>query len=107
MRRSRVVLLLLLAATAAPPVWADEPPEITIAFLGDRFEPAEVPVPADVKVALRIENKSAVSMEWESTALHREKVVPTGTTARVFIGPLRPGRYEFFDDFHPTIRGNV
>jgi hypothetical protein len=25
----------------------------------------------------------------------------------VFIGPLRAGRYEFFDDFHPSSRGHI
>jgi len=26
-------------------------------------------------------------------------------TRGVFVGPLQPGRYEFFDDFHPASRG--
>jgi Cupredoxin-like domain len=46
-------------------------------------------------------------MEWESASLHREKVVPAGTSTKIHFGPLRPGRYEFFDDFQPAIRGNV
>jgi hypothetical protein len=32
-------------------------------------------------------------------------VVPPGGSASVFVGPLQPGRYEFFDDFHPASRG--
>ncbi len=105
--RRAVLVLLLLSSPLASPVLADDPPDIPIAFLGDRFEPAEVPVPANVKVALRVENKSTVVMEWESYPLHREKVVAAGTVTTIFIGPLRPGRYEFFDDFHPEVRGNV
>jgi Cupredoxin-like domain len=107
MRLLGVFLLLFFCAPLAPHAWADDPPAIAISFLGDRFDPAEVPVPANTKVALRVANKTAASMEWESGALHREKIVPAGTTATIFIGPLRPGRYEFFDDFHPNIRGNV
>ena len=104
MRIRRMFLFLLLGAPLAPPAWAEDPPEIAIAYLGGRFDPAEVAVPANVKVALRIENKSSVTMEWESGAMHREKVV---AAAKIYIGPLRPGRYEFFDDFRPTIRGGM
>jgi hypothetical protein len=50
-------------------------------------------------------SKSAA--EFESQALRREKVIPPGATATVYIGPLQPGRYEFFDDFRPTNRGFV
>lgn len=112
MRRRFLLLLPVLTATALLPTvllpaWAEDVPEVTLTFLGDRFEPAEVPVPADVKFSLRIVNKSTISMEFESKALHREKLVPPGKEARVFIGPVKAGTYEFFDDFHPKIRGNL
>jgi Cupredoxin-like domain len=100
-------LLAMSAIALAPPCRAEAPPEIALTFLGDRFEPAEVPVPVGVKFTLRVENKSAVVMEWESEVLHREKVVPAGTTARIAIVPLRRGDYEFFDDFHDKIRGRL
>ena len=111
-RRHLLLFLPVLTATAllpaAPsPAMAEDTPEITLTFLGDRFEPAEVPVPANVKFALRVVNKSTVSMEFESKALHREKLVPPGKEARIFIGPVKAGTYEFFDDFHPKIRGNL
>ena len=110
--RSRLALLLMLLA--APtfgaltfPAQAADPPEVTLAFLGDRFEPAVLTVPANTKVAVKIENRSAAAMEFESKTMHREKVVPAGGKATVFIGPLTPGSYEFFDDFHPNIKGTV
>jgi hypothetical protein len=34
-------------------------------------------------------------------------VIPPGGTVSLFIGPLNPGRYEFFDDFNPKNRGVV
>ena len=109
MRRRLLLLLPVLAMlpAALSPAMAEDTPEITLTFLGDRFEPAEVPVPADVKFSLRVVNKSTVSMEFESKALHREKLVPPGKEARIFIGPVKAGTYEFFDDFHPKIRGNL
>ncbi len=106
--RTRLALLLLpfLAAVAAP-AFAADPPEVALAFLGDRFEPAEIQVPANTKVTLKIENRSSGAMEFESKSMHREKVVPAGGKATVSIGPLKPGRYDFFDDFHPKIGGVV
>lgn len=105
--RSLPAFLLMVFATLATPALAADPPEVAVVFLGDRFEPAEVQVPANTKVALKIENRSAASMEFESKSMHREKVVPAKGKATVFVGPLKPGSYEFFDDFHPTIKGTV
>lgn len=110
--RSRLALLpMLFAALTFPaltfPALAADPPEVTLVFLGDRFEPAMLTVPANTKVAVKIENRSAAAMEFESKTMHREKVVPAGGKATVFIGPLTPGSYEFFDDFHPNIKGTV
>ena len=106
MRSLTAFLLIFLAAIATPAVAAD-PPEVSVVFLGDRFEPAEVQVPANAKVALKIENRSSGAMEFESKSMHREKVVPAGGKVTVYIGPLTPGRYDFFDDFHPKIGGVV
>jgi hypothetical protein len=38
--------------------------------------------------------------EFESSKLHREKVVPGGKEITIIIGPLKPGRYEFVGDFN-------
>ena len=95
-------LLLLLAI----PALAEEP-KVTIAVRDHQFVPAEVKVPAGVKVELIIRNEQATPAEFESKSLHREKVVPPGASASVFVGPLSPGRYEFFDDFHPATRGVI
>jgi len=40
-----------------------------------------------------------------SKSLRREKVIPAGAVATVYVGPLQPGRYEFFDEFKPNNRG--
>ena len=33
------------------------------------------------------------------------QTLPYTAPASVFVGPLQPGRYEFYDDFHPASRG--
>ena len=81
--------------------------KVTIAIRGHQFVPAEVPVPVGVKVELVIRNEQTSPAEFESSSLHREKVVPPGAAASIFVGPLNPGRYEFFDDFHPATRGVI
>ncbi len=103
MYRSVVAALLLVCAA---PALAEEP-KITIAVRDHQFVPAEVPVPAGVKVELMIRNEQTTPAEFESTALHREKIVPASGQVSLFVGPLDPGRYEFFDDFHPATRGFI
>ena len=101
----RALITAILISCAAP-VFAQEAP-ITIAIRDHQFVPAEVPVPAGVKVELIIKNEQTMPAEFESKSLHREKVVAPGAAASIFVGPLSPGRYEFFDDFHPATRGVV
>src|SRR6266568_361760 len=103
MYRAVVPLLLLIFAV---PAFAEDP-KVTIAIRDHQFVPAEVPVPVGVKVEVIIRNEQTTPAEFESSSLHREKVVPPGGTTSVFVGPLKPGRYEFFDDFHPATRGVV
>jgi plastocyanin len=71
------------------------------------FTPAELIVPAGKKVKLRIENLDESAEEFESYALNREKIVAGGRKIIVFIGPLKPGRYEFFGDFNPKTAQGV
>ena len=101
MSRAGLVALFLLVAA---PALAEEP-KVTIAIRDHQFVPAEVPVPAGVRVELILKNEQTTPAEFESSSLHREKVVAAGASASLFIGPLKPGRYEFFDDFHPATRG--
>jgi plastocyanin len=99
--------LLALAAmvlAVAAPAFADEP-AVTIAIRDHQFVPSEVQIRANAKIELIIRNEQTTAAEFESAALHREKVVAAGKAASVFVGPLKPGRYEFFDDFHPATRG--
>lgn len=101
MLRTLALAILLLSTV---PALADDP-RIAITLRDHQFVPAEVAVPAGVKVELIVKNEQATPAEFESTSLHREKVVTPSGTISVFVGPLQPGRYEFFDDFHPASRG--
>ncbi len=99
MRRLIFGWFLLVFAVPA----AAEP--IVITVRDNQFVPAEVSVPAGVKVELTIKNEQSKPAEFESTSLHREKIVAPGASVSIFVGPLQPGRYEFFDDFNRAARG--
>jgi RPA family protein len=103
MRRLVAVFLVVAFATS---VLADDP-VVTITLKDHQFVPSEVPVPAGVKVKLLVKNEQQVNAEFESNSLHREKIVNPGGEITVFVGPLNPGSYEFFDDFHSDTRGHL
>lgn len=71
-----------------------------------RFVPSELTVPAGQKVRLVVVNEDATPEEFESYELNREKIVPPKGQIVVFVGPLKPGKYEFFGEFNAaTARG--
>jgi cupredoxin-like protein len=74
--------------------------EARLVIRNHRFEPVELTVPAGKKLKLVIENQDDTAEEFESYELNREKVVPPKGTISVYVGPLEPGRYPFFGDFH-------
>jgi high-affinity iron transporter len=96
--RTAGVALTVVLATASPAARADEQP--TLVFHNHRFEPSRLEVPAHVKFRLQVKNTDDTADEFESTDLNREKLVAPGQTITVFLGPLDPGEYKFFGDFH-------
>jgi hypothetical protein len=100
---SRALWTAFLIAVAVPAL-ADEP-KVSIIIRDNGFTPSEIEVPAGQKIELSVKNDQKRAAEFESHALRREKVIPPGATGTVYVGPLQPGRYEFFDEFHPNNRG--
>lgn len=91
---------------AAPAHAADGDVEIVIK--DHRFIPDRVEVPAGQKVTLVIKNQDSGPEEFESHDLKREKIVAGGKEIRVVIGPLKPGEYKFFGEYHEaTAKGVV
>ena len=70
-------------------------------------EPAELPLPAGKRIELHVTNTQPAAAEFESSDLRRKKIVSAGRQVTVHVGPLLPGAYEFFDDFHPSVRGHL
>jgi hypothetical protein len=76
--------------------------EMNLVIKNHRFEPAELKVPAQQRIKLTVQNLDKTPEEFESHALNREKVIPGGAKAVIYLGPLKPGRYEFMGEFNPT-----
>jgi heme/copper-type cytochrome/quinol oxidase subunit 2 len=106
MPRLVLLILALIFGNAASAMSQDAPYTLTIK--DHMFQPTEVEIPAGKKIELIVKNEDSTPEEFESTELRREKVVPAGQQITVYIGPLKPGRYEFFGDFNPkTARGHI
>lgn len=97
-----VALALAVAGSAAA-----EDSGTVITIKNHQFVPSTLQIPAGAKVKLVVRNEDKTTSEFESVDFHREKVVTPGGEITVFVGPLDPGTYEFFDDFHPDTRGHL
>jgi plastocyanin len=101
------VLSFVLLGVSASSVLA-QTGEYVITIKEHVFLPAELEIPAGQKVKLVIENHDATAEEFESYDLRREKVVAGNGKIVVFVGPLKPGKYKFFGEFHPeTAQGFI
>ena len=105
---SRAALFLFALILVAGTPTASQEPTYTLVIKDHRFQPTEIEVPAGQKIALLVKNDDPTAEEFESVQLRREKVVAGGEQITVYIGPLKPGKYEFFGDFNPaTARGHI
>jgi plastocyanin len=100
---SNIGLAALFAATvlglAVHDARADDSVSISLTIKNHQFDPAETHAPAGKQIIFHVKNQN------ESSDLHFEKIVPAGTEAVVYVHPLKPGRYNYYDDFHHATQG--
>ena len=105
--RNLLVLLSLVAAAAFVPVEL-RAQDFTITIKNHRFTPSELKVPANKRIQLTVVNDDPTPEEFESKEMKVEKVIPGKSKGVVRVGPLRPGRYPFFGEFHEaTAKGTL
>jgi high-affinity iron transporter len=97
-RAAALPALAILACGLPAAARADE--QQVLEFRQHRFYPDHITVPAGQRVKIEVRNTDDTADEFESTDLNREKLVAPGGKATVFLGPLDPGSYKFFGDFH-------
>jgi plastocyanin len=94
--------LLAIALLASPAAFGADDPSFELSLKDHQFTPAQLTIPAGKKVKLTVKNLDATPAEFESHDFKAEKVIPAGKEGSLFIGPLKPGTYGFFDDFHKS-----
>ena len=97
-KKNKVIFLIPLWMIFIKP--ASATPEFIIEIKNHLFFPAELIVPANTKVKLRIFNRDSSNEEFESYELNREKVIMGNSQTVIFIGPLKPGEYPYFGEFN-------
>jgi pyruvate kinase len=99
-----IAVLAVAIATKSPAQAADLP---LLQFRNHHFVPDHIDVPAGQKFTLQVQNLDATDDEFESNDLDREELVPAGKSITVYLGPLDPGTYHFFGDFHQNTAQGV
>lgn len=102
MRNLALALILFPALSMAADL------EMALTIKDHQFSPAELKVPAGKKVKLVVNNMDSTPEEFESHQLNREKVIAGNAKATIYVGPLSPGKYPFWGEFHDkTARGVI
>jgi len=105
--RNLFVLLAVAAVIALAPI-SLRAQDFTITIKDHKFTPSELKVPANKRLQIEVVNDDPTPEEFESHEMKVEKVIPGKSKGVVRIGPLKPGRYPFFGEFHEaTAKGVV
>ncbi len=79
---------------------ADALPTFEIVAKDDRLSPERLEVPAGQRIKLILRNQGKSPIEFENLGMRVEKVLAPGATSFVVLPRLKPGEYEFIDEFH-------
>jgi plastocyanin len=99
---SALGLILLFAGAPAFAASAQDD-VVELRYENRKFIPQSLDVPANRSFRIKIVNGSKEAIEFESFKLNREKVVGPGETVTVTVPALKPGSYDFYDDFHRDV----
>lgn len=103
----KTLLLIAMQACLAIPVAQAADNEVALTIKNHLFTPTEIKVPANQRIKLSVHNQDNTPEEFESHSLNREKLIPAGAKAVIYIGPLKPGRYDFLGEFNPSTAKGV
>ena len=68
-----------------------------------KFNIETIEVKSTDKFQIKIKNADKSFEEFESKALNIEKFLKPNAEVTVFLGPLKPGEYDYFAEFHPAL----
>jgi hypothetical protein len=96
----RALILIGVAAFLVMGAAAARADDYVLTIKDHRFTPTEIKIPANKRVQITVVNDDATPEEFESKEMKVEKVIPGKSKGVVRVGPLKPGRYPFFGEFH-------
>ena len=99
--RPLAIAALLAAGLASAPAPAYAIDTVVLTLKDNKFDRTEITVPANERFRIQVHNQDATPAEFESTDLRVEKIIVPGGSIIVNAGPLKPGQYQFFDEYHP------
>ena len=91
---------LSLALFAFGPAALADDAMLVLELKDHKFNPVNPAVPANTRVKVTVKNLDSTPAEFESRDFDVEKVIPPNGEITVNIGPLDPGTYDFFDEYH-------
>lgn len=106
-RRIATAAILAAIMVAGPACSASGASDVQLTIKNQAFQPKTLTIPAGQTVKIMVKNEDALPAEFESSDFNREKVIPGGTQLPVYVGPLTPGTYGFFNDSHPQSTGKL
>ncbi len=102
-----IALALSLAFAVGLPAAQAAENDYTLTLKNNEFVSDALSVPAGQPFTLKIVNADAAPEEFESPDLHVEKLVAGSGEVTLRFGPLDPGTYSFFGDFHQSTAHGV
>lgn len=90
----------VVSGASAEKATTEEKTIFEITIKDHTFTPAEIHAPAGKKLKLIVHNQDPTPEEFESDDFRREKIIPGGGKATIYVGPLKPGKYHFFGEFN-------
>lgn len=81
---------------------ADEMKLYELRIKNHKFDNEALVVEAGKKFKLKIINEDPSSEEFESLSMIVEKFIGPKKSITVTIGPLKPGKYDYFGEFHAS-----
>lgn len=106
-RTALVFTLFWLPGAALLAEEATDDAPILIVIENHHFTPTTFTVPTGKRFRIQLTSHDTSVDEFESYDMKFEKIVVPGNTITVFAGPMHPGTYSFFDDYHPDAKGTV
>ncbi len=85
---------------------ADASPAILMIH-DQKFDPNNLALPSGEKMKIVVRNQDSLPAEFESYDLSREVIVPAHGEVAIYVGPLQPGTYQFFNDFNHEMQGTI